>query len=188
MNKNNGFTLIETLFVVGILTMSLLMGTSMIITSLHATEKNKNRFIATYLTQECLELSRNMRDSAWKQNLPWDCGIPNINEKATIEREDIPVVFNFRCLHDTGTSSYATGSGVAIHPSNNPNDFLLWYNDSQFTHDSTITDINRTIFSRKLIAHEKSTDKAKISCETSWTYNNRDEKIEIFEILTNWKK
>ena len=41
------FTLIETLIVVTILSVSLLIGTSLVITSLKAAEKNKNRFIAT---------------------------------------------------------------------------------------------------------------------------------------------
>lgn len=182
-----GFTLLETILVISILSASLLLGTTMIIISLNATIKNKNRFIATYLTQECLELARNMRDSAWKQNLPWDCGIPEKDQTANIEGKEIaetPI-----CLNNTNNIITAENVGVSINISTTPEDFLLWYNeDTGFTHDAS--NAQQTIFSRKLTTIEKEadTDRAKIACTTTWTYKNKLEEIEMFEILTNWKK
>lgn len=187
----HAFTLIETLIVMTILSVSLLIGTSLVITSLKAAEKNKNRFIATYLTQECLELARNMRDSAWKQNLPWDCAIPQITETGWVERRSSGSTST--CLT---TFPVAGGIQAEINISSNPEEFVLWYENEGFSHvPSDPSNSKKSIFSRKLERHFYDTDangsndndKAKISCNTSWTQDGETEQIEIFEILTDWK-
>jgi len=72
--KNSGFALIEVIISIVVLASVLSGATSLIWAAATAVERNQNRLTGTYLAQECLELARNARDSAWRKHLPWDCG------------------------------------------------------------------------------------------------------------------
>ncbi len=72
--KNTGFVLIEVIVSIVVLASVLAGATSLIWAAANAVERNQNRLTGTYLAQECLEVARNARDSAWRQHLPWDCG------------------------------------------------------------------------------------------------------------------
>ncbi len=71
--KHSGFALIEVIIAIVVLSSVLAGATSLIWSAATAVERNQNRLTATYLAQECLELARNARDTAWRQHLPWDC-------------------------------------------------------------------------------------------------------------------
>jgi prepilin-type N-terminal cleavage/methylation domain-containing protein len=73
-NKLPAFTIIEVMIALGILSIISLAMFNFIRVFSYQTNSNKNKLTATYLAQECVELLRNVRDSAWRQNLPWDCG------------------------------------------------------------------------------------------------------------------
>ncbi len=75
--KRSGFALIEVVIAIVILSVVLAGATSLIWSAATAVERNQNRLTATYLAQECLELARNARDSAWRKHLPWDCAFTN---------------------------------------------------------------------------------------------------------------
>ncbi len=71
--KRSGFALIEVIISIVVLAAVLAGATSLVWSAATAVERNQNRLTATYLAQECLELARNARDSAWRQHLPWNC-------------------------------------------------------------------------------------------------------------------
>lgn len=75
--KKNGFALIEVIISIVVLASVLAGATSLIWAAANAVERNQDRLTATYLAQECLELARNARDSAWRHHLPWDCAFTN---------------------------------------------------------------------------------------------------------------
>ncbi len=70
---STGFALIEVIISIVVLSAVLAGATSLIWAAATAVERNQNRLTATYLAQECLELARNARDTAWRKHLPWDC-------------------------------------------------------------------------------------------------------------------
>jgi prepilin-type N-terminal cleavage/methylation domain-containing protein len=88
MNRTNpGFALIEVIVSIVILSAVLAGATGLIWSAATAIERNQDRLTATYLAQECLELARNARDSAWRKHLPWNCAfedtpIPKCHEIA----------------------------------------------------------------------------------------------------------
>lgn len=71
--KGTGFALIEVIISIVILAAVLAGAIGLIWSAANAVERNQDRLTATYLAQECMELARNVRDSAWRQHLPWDC-------------------------------------------------------------------------------------------------------------------
>lgn len=71
--SNTGFALIEVIVAIVVLAGTLTGAMSLVWTASNAVIVNQNRLTATYLAQECLEMARNTRDSAWRQSLPWDC-------------------------------------------------------------------------------------------------------------------
>ena len=76
-NNSAGFALIEVIISIVVLAAVLAGATGLIWSAATAVERNQDRLTATYLAQECMELARNVRDSAWRQHLPWDCAFNN---------------------------------------------------------------------------------------------------------------
>ncbi len=69
--KIAGVTLIETLVALTILLVVLVAGSQLLSTLTTANAVNRDKFSATYLAQECLEIARNTRDTNWLQNKAW---------------------------------------------------------------------------------------------------------------------
>ncbi len=167
-----GISLIETVVLIGIISISLIGSALLLTISINANVQNKNRFTATYLTQECLELARNLRDSAWRQNLPWDAAFEengNYNNEFVIQNSSP----NFSEETDSKSSL-----GASILPYSAQGAKINWI-------DGTLTKFSRTLTTSKT---EKMPDEIQITCETSWKRKNKTERIQISEILTNWKK
>ena len=132
-----------------------------------------------------------MRDTAWKQNLPWDCAIPEVGKAGWIEHGSSRSISCFSTI-----ANVASGIQGEINISSDPEDFILWFGNEGFSHALTDPSSSRkSIFSRKLERHLYDTDedgsndedRAKISCNTSWIQDGKTEQIKIFEILTDWK-
>ncbi len=171
-NKNTGISLIETVILIGIISISLISGISLLVISINANVQNKNRFAATYLTQECLELARNVRDSAVRQHLPWDCAFEvdeNFNNEFAIKNSAPDFMSETDCKSSLGTK---------IELANNENTKITWL------------DGQKSRFQRQMITEKslENPDEIKITCEISWQTKNKTEKVQISEILTNWQK
>ncbi len=184
--KYHGISLLETIVLVGVLVLALIAGTSMLTVSINTAQKNKNRFMATYLTQECLELARNIRDTAWRQNLPWDCAFEyegGHNNEFSIKPNSLPanLLSGIKCQKDLSSININCQKdlGVDISLYNNTNEEpIKWSDDTP------------SKFFRKLTSTKDPTtpEEIKISCETFWETRGGKESIIISEILTNWKK
>jgi type II secretory pathway pseudopilin PulG len=70
-----GFSLLETIVVLFIVSVGLLGIVNLTISSLKAQTLNRNTLIAYQLSQEGLELIRNVRDNNWLADRAWDYGI-----------------------------------------------------------------------------------------------------------------
>jgi len=69
-----GFTVVEVVIAIIILTLGLVASVSLIVSTLRANETSLNHLTAANLAQEGLEAIRNIRDSNWLQNYPWNSG------------------------------------------------------------------------------------------------------------------
>ena len=71
--KSGGFALIEVIVSMVILGIVFAAAVSLLYSVSIAIERNRDRLVASYLAQECLELVRNSRDTAWRNHHKWNC-------------------------------------------------------------------------------------------------------------------
>ncbi|MEK9178134.1 MAG: hypothetical protein AAB777_03410 [Patescibacteria group bacterium] len=111
-----GFTMIEIVIALFVLTVGVIGVYNAFSIMTVATTQMSDRFTAAYLTQEGIEIARNIRDNNWlaeSQNpdLPWNCGL--VGENANC-------IFNIDCSsgceadYRTGISS---GAGLTSYSS-----------------------------------------------------------------------
>ncbi len=78
---NKGFTILEVMLSIFILTAAVVGSFSLIQQTLHASSLNQSKLIAYYLGQEGIEIVRNIRDNNWLEQyrsdpaLSWDDGL-----------------------------------------------------------------------------------------------------------------
>ncbi|MFA6551120.1 MAG: hypothetical protein WCV41_01155 [Patescibacteria group bacterium] len=73
--NDKGFGILEVVIATGIITVGMVAVISFITQSYYVSQVNKNKFIATMLAQEGIELTRNVRDSNWVGGLAWNQNI-----------------------------------------------------------------------------------------------------------------
>ncbi len=72
--QNKGFTIIELVVAIFVLTLGIIGIYSAFSVMAVATSQMSERFIASYLAQEGMELVRNMRDNNWINDRDWTAG------------------------------------------------------------------------------------------------------------------
>ncbi len=72
--NNKGFTIVEVLISLMIITVGMLAVLVLFSQNVHARAYTKNKLIASMLAQEGVELVRNIRDQNWKDAQPWNTG------------------------------------------------------------------------------------------------------------------
>ena len=70
-----GFTLIETIIAVTILTVGTLGAARLIGYFVEYSSISNSRFTASYLTQEGIEIVKNIRDGNWLRGITWNTGL-----------------------------------------------------------------------------------------------------------------
>lgn len=183
-----GFSIIQVVVAIVIFGMTLSATVSLVGTVIKQVAVNKQRITAIYLAQECLELARNVRDSSWEQNYPWNCAFQDdsgsYSDKYTIEPTDIVIrenPQNIDCQRDFG---------VKIKPNEDGQLYIL--GDAQtlgyrYTHEGGDNEnAKKTRYKRLLTLTDIKSDQVTVNCQVQW--GNDDEVINISEILSNWRK
>lgn len=70
-SKKNGFSLIEVVFAIGIITVGLISILSLFVHNVRTEINSKNKLIAIYLANESIEIVRQTRDNNWFNNRDW---------------------------------------------------------------------------------------------------------------------
>lgn len=194
MNHKKGFTLIELIIGITILVVGISAVLSLVLFSIQLNKENMVKVQALELAREGLEIMRNIRDSNWKNNYPFAGGDERLwgetwndeNGKTIIVsplfREDFypwKVQSVFLPNQKEYTRLYLSPIGeisVYTHDSDNAV-------PSRFYRYITITPDTAYMNTDTL-----SSDKITITCYVLWDENGREKKVELSEILTNWKK
>jgi len=128
--KQKAFTLVEVLIAVSILTIGILSGFILITKVLYNTAVIQDRLTASFLTQEGIELVRQVRDSNFLQimngeSVEWKDGLADgsytIESKAgseqpiTLTSVDTGEGSNFRYNDDTKIYNYTTGEPTTFN-------------------------------------------------------------------------
>lgn len=164
-SKNSGFVLIKLVIAIALLAIVLSVSLQMIGASAKAIRDNRQKTGATFLLQQCLEWTRNIRDSAWRQNLPWDCGFHEGDQ--TIETPS---------SEDTG--SCARNLGFKTTTSMTAGEVET---GSIYKRLLTVTKVD--------FSGDGKNDKLTATCKIEWPSNGGGtNELEMSEILTDWKK
>ncbi|MEA1937419.1 MAG: hypothetical protein U9N04_04925 [Patescibacteria group bacterium] len=74
--NKNGFSIIEVIVATGIITIGIIPIIALFNQNLKSEIRNKNVLIATYLTNESIEIVRQKRDNNWSAGVDWMTDIP----------------------------------------------------------------------------------------------------------------
>lgn len=88
IRNTKGFTLVETLLGLMILTIAIVAATSLLIGLIQSNKKIVENLQAHYLAQEGLEAVRNIRDTNWMHNLDWKAGSADFLGGVTVPDDD----------------------------------------------------------------------------------------------------
>ncbi len=113
---NSGFTLLETVIAIAILTSSILMIYTAIVQTISYSYNNQSRLIASYLAQEGVEVVRSIRDTNWVEGAAsWkdDLGVGThrvqYDSSSLLSSQDIPLN-----IDANGFYSYGAGDSSAF--------------------------------------------------------------------------
>jgi type II secretory pathway pseudopilin PulG len=157
-----GFTLIEVIFAIFILTMSGFAAFSLIQSSLVPATINRSSLVAYYLAQEGAEIARNIRDNNWLENTAWNEGLTAGDWEAD--------------YNDGALSAYA-GRYLYISDASK----LFAYIASPAENDE------RSKFQRKITISDVSSGTIEVSVVVYWSERGRDHDISLTSQLTNWR-
>ena len=177
LKRFSGFTLVEAIITMLILAFTMTAALYLLSSIILMTERNEKRLIGTYLAQECVELVRNVRDTAWKQRLPWDWAFRSTSSSP---------LFIIEPDH-TGAALPVRGKnlGVMVKEISDTEEAKLYLDGASYTHTQTGTE---TLYKRMVKVERRSDTLAALKCTVEWDYHGEREAIEIGTLLTNWYK
>lgn len=166
-SQKKGFTLIELIVSISILIFAIVGINSVFYNMYLQTSNLFNKFTAVYLSQEGLEIVRNMRDLNFIKEQDWSNGL---------------LICSAGCEADykTGTDNQVT----ALRPFSSGGNFLRKDSLGLFAYDSP-TGID-TIFKRKITITQEDADILRVNSLVTWTFNNTVFQFESVEYLYNW--
>jgi prepilin-type N-terminal cleavage/methylation domain-containing protein len=173
MKNSRGFTLIETIVAISILSVGIVIIYGVFYNMYIEASSRNHSLKATYLAQEGVEVVRNMRDNNWiSQAGDWKQGIDSGN-------------CNDGCYFE---ADYKTGVGAGLSP--NVGRLLNVDGQGIYSYDES-GDNAPTIFKRKITITGSndlfgSSDVFRVDSTVSWQNSGKEFLINIVEFLYNW--
>ena len=153
---NKGFTLIECIISIFILSIGIIGAFSVIVYVLSLTSSESSKLTALYLSQEGIEIVRNIRDTNYLNGDSWNNGIGIGDKQADYNSTDLWGYSDTFLNIETATGLYGYDSGTP------------------------------TKFKRKIIITPIDTDIMSVVSEVSWSEKEQTKKVESEEYLYNW--
>lgn len=161
ISKNSaGFTLVETLLALFILSTAIVAGLSTVNSGLSSTQVAKSKLIAANLTQEGIEIVRNIRDNNWLEErtnpgLLWDSGLSAGDWETTYQSQNLESYQGRYLKVDTnGFYNYTSGTD--------------------------------TKFKRKITIQKIADDQLRIISKVEWQEKGKDYGLTAVGDLYNW--
>lgn len=175
--NNSGFTIVETLVAVAILSLSVLATFGAVSNALQNSGLSKDRIVAFYLVQEGMEFVRNKRDENILNNIggnsrSWLYEMSSTNTD--------PCYFGNTCTLDSNASSvnfvkcsggYGTCPNLNVDP-----------NSGAYGYDSSWTPSN---FKREIQFTSINSDEVRVSIKISWTNRGQNQSILLSQLFYN---
>lgn len=170
-NLNNGFTMVETLVAISILSISILAGFTAVQNGLKASTTSKNQITAFFLVQEAMEFVKNVRD---ENSLAYINGASRDWLYGMSEQASDPCYFGKNCIIDSHTRAIVACSGANTTCSNlrmDPSTKYWGYNAGY----------GQTIFKRAISFQSVSSDEIAVTIWVSWTEGASTKSFQVTE-------
>lgn len=168
--QKRGFTLLEIMVVLFVISLGMVGVLSLIIQNIQAQSYNKNNLIAYQLAQEGVELIRKVRDSNWKQSLPYNTNLAD-GQYYMDYLDNVPTLCN-------------------------PNDheqaekLVLKQDENGFYFNESLTSTGVTTssgFSRLITIRNIDAKSLQVTVKVSWKEKGRDSSYILDTYLYDWK-
>lgn len=164
--RSFGFSLVETIIVLFIVSTGLLGILSLIIQNIQSQDYNKNNLIAYQLAQEGIELTRKVRDSNWR-DMPrkpfwWNLG---------------PGQYYMDYLDATPNN----------YNSNQPDRSLLKQDSQGFYFHDLLSTATSSGFSRVITISMLDANSIQVNCRVTWSERNRLASYDLDTVLYDWR-
>ena len=165
--KTQGFILIKIVLAITLLALVLSVSLQMIGASATAIRGNRQLTAATFLAQQCMEWTRNLRDTAWRQQVPWDCAF----------RDSAAFIDETRSLELSNDINTSCGGSAK-----------LGYKTLPTTDPQPVAP--DSIYRRLLdVSMNTATQELTVACTIEWDTAGGDTKsTSMTQILTDWQK
>lgn len=188
LQKNKGFTLIETMFAVIIMSFSITIFMNVVANTLFSARYAKNEITANYLAQEAIDYIRNDRDSmvffgnnAFSQNA-WDAFVAKYSLCESENGCEISIIDEV-----TAANPYFEACSSS-HCSNLYYDPNPGFEETFYTYDSSDKEGKvKSIFSRKITVTKESDNEVRVNVIIYWKNGNSDKSRSLDTSLTKWQ-
>jgi prepilin-type N-terminal cleavage/methylation domain-containing protein len=161
--SKSGFTLMEVTITLTLITIGIVGVLGLFYFILGLTTLFQNQLIAVYLAQEGIEIIRNIRDTNWLQEVPWDEGLTGCQQGCIVDFNHSYDLYEnqFLNLDQNGFYSYSPGE--------------------------------KTKFQRKItilpqdLNGDETNDLLKVEVLVQWQQRQETHFIRVMETLYNWK-
>lgn len=173
INNKKGFTIVETLIAVLILSAAILGATSAAQTGISSYIYSKNQIIAFYLAQEGFEQIRNLRDENYLKSNSWLTGIAANNSD--------PCYFGKTCtvspVEQTAPIQCSGGAGTCLYLRQDLATGFYGYNAGW----------TQTVFQREISLTQLSSDEVAITVVVNWSKGDITRQFKARENIFNWQ-
>ncbi len=170
LSKIKGFTLLETLVAIAILSLAMVGPLELASRAIGSAMTSQNQITAFYLAQEAIEFIRNKRDNNLIAGIPGNWIVGN----------DLNLCAGDGCGIDVPNNTL-----VPCTPGCGNIDNLLY--DAGGNYYNTLTGSETTIFKRTALIANINASEAKIEVTVSWNDKARSKSIVLQENLYEWR-
>lgn len=187
----NGFTLIETLVAIAIITIAVAGPLYSADRAIVAADGSRYQLIASYLAQEGIEYVRAMRDNEYLA--AYQAGGLNVSStswSSFISGSDAGSITQCRpttCTLDPVLRPMGTGSGFALNTCSGSSCTPLYLANGVYTQQSGIFGAALTPFTRTVQAITISPSEERIVSTVSWNFHGTPYTVVIADNLTAWQ-
>lgn len=172
-NESRGFTLVETLVALTILSVAMTPVLILASSSLRIATSIKNNIIAANLAQEGIESVRAIRDGNWFQGKPFDTDLSGCSAGCRIDWNSNSASQQ----NPQSTLPLAANPALLVSPGNG-----VYHNP-----ETVIVGSTPSIFSRKITIQPRSSGEMIVTSEVSWKERNSNRSILVEDHLFDWK-
>lgn len=187
-HNKKGFTLIELIISITVLIIGISAIFTLTMFSIQLNKENMVKIQALELAREGMEAMRNIRDSNWINNYPYNGGDPLWGESFS-EQKEIIVSPIFDETVSSAPWKITTIVKDDIQQSrlyeNTLGAVKVYSHDFISQEQSKASPFYRYI---SIIPEDEDHNITRIVCTVFWYENSKEKQVSLHEILTNWKK